>query len=353
MYRIIFLLILVFANSVIAESKPQPVFGFLSPLSGNYAALGEDNRQGIEVALKVSQSQIHPKIIYSDSKAEPAVAMSEFRKLTSSDKASAIFVMRSPVAMAVNPLSEASEFPILGGAGDKRFAEKNKYAFQIWSKSDEEGEFLANVFKSKNYDTAAIVTTEDDWTSSVTAGFVSKYKDSGSLVINESVLPADNDFRTILLRAKKLSPKVIFANLGLAQIGPFIRQAREINLPIPIYSNFWAAKKDVLESVGEAALEGVRFVEMDTNYPVLRKELSTIYGTTPSGATLTAYISTLLMIQAASTLKGDVNNPKEIYESLLKQTVINTPDGDLSIKDRCVNFPLVQKVIKGGKAVTE
>jgi branched-chain amino acid transport system substrate-binding protein len=349
-----FLLVGLISINVLAEpsSNLAPKIGMLLPLSGSYAALGEDNRHGVEIALEVSGKKDLLSFVYEDSKADPNTAVSEFRKLNTVDKVAAFFVMRSPVGMAINPLSATSGVPILGGVGDKKFAAQNKYAFQIWSKSDEEGKFLAATLVERKYSRTAVVTTEDDWTSSVTQGLRDEFKQiSQTTVFDEAVLPSDNDFRSIVLRMKSKSPDVIFANLGLAQIGPFIRQLREQNITVPIYSNFWIAKKDVLQSVGAEILEGVKFIEMDTNLPVLRQKLFERFGVNPSGATLTTYIATLLMIQAASELSLDYS-PQAFYLALLKQSEIITPDGPLLVRDRCVKFPLVEKVMRNGKSET-
>jgi len=324
--------------------------GMLWPMSGNYAAIGEDNRQGAEIAWEVSGKKDLLDYVYEDSKANPSIAISEFKKLNTVDKVAAIFAMRGPVGMAINPLSESHKVPILGGVGDKNFAVKNKYAFQIWSKSDEEGRFLASTFLAKDYKKLALVTTEDDWTSAVSQGLRDELAARGKTpALDEMVIPAESDFRSIVLKIRTKSPDVIFANLGLSQIGPFLRQLRDQNINVPIYSNFWAAKKDVVESVSTETLEGVRFVEMDTNLPVLRQKLQSKYSSSPSGATLSAYLATLLMIQAASEPNVEFSS-EGYYKALLKQTEVRTPDLNFEIKDRCIEFPLVEKVMRAGKA---
>ena len=67
--RIVFIHAYLFfnVNNLFADDKIINI-GFLSPLSGNYAALGEDNRQGAEVALSVSQSPHKFNLVYADSK---------------------------------------------------------------------------------------------------------------------------------------------------------------------------------------------------------------------------------------------------------------------------------------------
>jgi hypothetical protein len=115
-----------------------------------------------------------------------------------------------------------------------------------------------------------------------------------------------------------------------------------------MYCNLWIAKKDVIESAGMDVLEGVRFVEMDTNVPSLRKFVLDKYSATPSGATVSAYAATLLLLQTLSS-NSSISTREDLYAELLKQTEISTPDGAIPIVDRRVRFPLKEKILKNGK----
>jgi ABC-type branched-subunit amino acid transport system substrate-binding protein len=46
----------------VVSAKAEPRVGMLLPLSGNYAALGVDNKQGIEAALELSPYKAPLKI---------------------------------------------------------------------------------------------------------------------------------------------------------------------------------------------------------------------------------------------------------------------------------------------------
>jgi ABC-type branched-subunit amino acid transport system substrate-binding protein len=221
----------------------------------------------------------------------------------------------------------------------------------VWSKSDDEGAFLAQVFKNRGYESAALVTVQDDWQSSVSDAFQSAMKRLGmKIVSSHEELPGESDFRSILLKIKTAAPKAVFANLGVQQIAGFLRQAKDLGLATQIYSNFWVAKKDVLEAAGVDLLDGVRFIEMDTDLPSLKKFIWEKYSATPSGATLSAYASMLLLLQAVSQKPG-ILSKEALYQELVKQTEISTPDGAIRIIDRRVQFPLKEKLLKAGKVV--
>lgn len=288
-------------------------------------------------------------IVYADSKADPVTGINEFRRLTDTENVFGVYVMRGAVGMPLNPLSQSSGVPLLGGAGNKDFSTVNKYAFQVWSRSDEEGTFLAQIFKDRGYDSVALLTVQDDWQSSVSDGFRAAIDKLGlKIVSDQEVIPSDSDFRSLLLKIKSSSPKAIFANLAVNQIAPFLRQARDLGISTKMYCNLWIAKKDVIESAGMDVLEGVRFVEMDTNVPGLRKFVLDKYSATPSGATVSAYAATLLLLQTLSS-NSSISTREDLYAELLKQTEISTPDGAIPIVDRRVRFPLKEKILKNGK----
>lgn len=326
-----------------ASSEPVRI-GMLLPLSGAYQAVGADNQAGIAAAMKLGKGKDLISLEFADSKADPVSAVNEFRRLVDASGVVSLFAMRGPVGMAINPVAKSIKFPILGGVGDKRFAASNEYAFQLWPRSDEEGSYLAEVI-SREHGKVALVTSRDDWTDAVSRGFRSRIG-AGGIIFDEEIEPSDTDFRTLLLKMKKKAPEAAVANLSLSQIGPFFKQARELGISASMFSNFWIAKKDVIQSVPEGVLDGVRFVEMDTNLPRFIEQLGS---GAPSGATLTAYVATFLFMEAAAE-PGAAASPAAFYDALRKQSSVVTPDRTFEIKDRCVRFPMSVRVMKGGKA---
>jgi branched-chain amino acid transport system substrate-binding protein len=341
---IVFLLLLPWLLPCKAYSQEKIKLGVLIPLSGNFAPIGRDYQQGVEAALRISGEKELFELVYADSKAEPNTAISEFRKLVSANQVSAILTIRSPVGMALNPLSLREKVALLGGVGDKRFAETNSYAIQAWTRSDTEGIYIANrIFRSR-YKKLALITSQDDWTKVVSEDFKTEYLKHANIELEKEVLPTETDFRAIISKLKQKNTDAVFINLGLAQIGPFLRQARELKFSVPFYSNYWVAKKEIAESAGAENIEGVKYFEMDTNLKHLNEDLSKNYNTNASGATLSAYVSTMLVIQAIDSASS-VKNKVELYDAVMKQKEIITPDYNYKITNRCVEFPMVERVV--------
>ena len=336
------------AQTKLTKSKPIRI-GMILTLSGSFATAGEDGRKGVEAALDVSGKRGKFEIIYADSQNEPTSAITEFRKLTKTENVPAVYTHRSSVGMALNPVSNSAKVPLLGGVGHTDFAATNMYAFQVWPKSDDEGAFVAETFIDEKFSRIAIISTEDEWTDPIARGFRNKLGESEiKPVFDQSVLLAERDFRTLLTKIKHLSADVIYLNLLLPQIGPAIKQAKELGVSTQLYSNFYTTRSDVLENAGKEALEGVRYVEMDTNLPALKKELGIPETASPQGLTVSAYIATMYLTQALEGMEGPANSA-EIYDALLSQKEIKTPDHNFEVKDRVVQIPLMIKEMRDGK----
>ncbi len=335
--------------------KPNPAalgkVGVILTLTGSFAAIGADGSQGIEAAIDEAGSAASLlTTVFADSKGDATTGVSEFRRLVDVEKVAAVYAFRGPVGTSINPISKASKIPLLGGVGNKEFAESNEFAFQLWPRSDIEGKFIADSVHSRGFKQVATLTAQDDWTMSVTAGFREAFKTKGGqIAIEKEVIPVDQDFRVLLqqIRAKKVD--AIFINIAISQIGPFLKQKRELKIDTPTFSNFWVGKKEVIETAGVEGVEGIMFNEMSTNLPKLNAYLKQKHGTSASGATLSAYLGMKLLFQSLDP-NDPALTPAIMQAGLLKQTEIKTPDGNFTIEKRCVNFPLTMKVIRNGKA---
>lgn len=329
------------------SSKPR--IGMLLPLSSNYAAIGEENRQGVEIALEELGNPDF-EVVYGDSRADPNQSISEYRRMSAMANLLGIYAFRGPVGMSINPLSNNDKLPLLGGVGNKLFAKQNPYAFQMWSSSEQEGQFLAEQIVKRGLQRVAFVTAQDDWPVSFSEGVRTALNNLNTkLVFDEEVNPSTTDFRALVTRLSTYNPDCIFVNVGLQQIGPLVRQIREQHLDSALFSNFWVNKPEVIEAAGTPGVEGVMYVEMTADLPMLKEQVMKRYGRTPSGATLSAYTATMMIGNAIKN--GPENLDKEsFYSALLEQKAIHTKNGEFPVIERFVQFPLRLLQITGSKA---
>jgi branched-chain amino acid transport system substrate-binding protein len=350
------IVLLVVALSCSFASAEEPVansakvkLGAILTMSGSFASVGEDCRRGIEAAMDVADARNSIEVVYADSKNESTSAISELRKLSEIDNVQAVYTHRSTIGMALNPVSQTLQMPLLGAVAHKSFAVDNIFAFQIWSTSDEEGDFLVSQIRRLNYKKIAILSTEDDWTLAVSERFRSGLSTAGvEVIFDQSVQPSETDFKSLIIRLKHSSPDAIFMNVVLPQISPFVKQFHQASMTTALFSNIYVAKKDVLEATGADALEGIRFVEIDTELPSLNKQIGLDLKLSPPGLTVASYLATLLLAQTVKE-NGNIRSTKDMYAALLRQNRLRTPDHEYLVKDRFVKFPLALKVMRGGK----
>lgn len=345
-----------------AEASPSSsahrklsTIGLLMVLSGSYSVVGADNQQGIAAAMAELGEAAHVTFVTGDTRADPTQAISEFRRMVAQYHPLAFYVMRGPPGMAVNPISKMLAIPLLGGVGNSLFATDNPYAIQAWPPSSEEGAYLAKVFAAKRLGKIALVTVQDDWPIAVTAGLKSELSrlSWGAIVMDKELAPSEVEFGALVSKLKEASPDVVFLNLGLSQIAPFLKQARIARLTAQLYSNFWAGKKEVIAASGLDTIEGLKYVEMDTDRPALCRFLAETYNSSPSGATLSAYASILLLNQGLRSAPDAAVSTDSLYRALLRQSEIRTRDGPIAIRDRVIQFPLAIKTIRNGKPERE
>ena len=194
----------------------------------------------------------------------------------------------------------------------------------------------------------ALLTTEDDWTSSVSMGFRKALVSSSTqLVFDQQLSPEDLDFRSIVLKLKVSNPDSIFVNLGLHQIGPAIRQLRQMGIQARIFSNFWMSKPEVAEVAGVNSMEGAMYAQPNVDLPNFTLKFKERFNDIPTAASLSAYLGTMLLGQAAKLSDGE----KDYSSTLLSVTFIQTTNGTFQVKDRVVQFPMKMKVVKDGKTI--
>ncbi len=123
-------------ESIIGKEKIK--IGILIPLTGSNAAIGEDIRNSILLALEeIKNIEIEP--IIEDSKCKPAEGVTGIKKLIEFDDVSAIVgITCSGVANAVSPIIEENKVPTILSVASSYQPEKEKnFIFKLWP-SDKE-----------------------------------------------------------------------------------------------------------------------------------------------------------------------------------------------------------------------
>ena len=106
--RLFLLCFIVIPTAFAAPKTPKLKVGMILPLSGHYAAIGQDTKRGVEVALTELGEGVL-EVSYGDSQTEPRRAISEFQQMVDVEGVQGVFAFRGPIGMALNPLSKAKK----------------------------------------------------------------------------------------------------------------------------------------------------------------------------------------------------------------------------------------------------
>ena len=327
--------------------------GVLIELTGPNVANGGDCSGGIAAARKLfgASNDSSLSFVFGDHGGDPKTGVSEFQRLVHQEKVSAIIGNRSQIFMALNPLSAREHVPVVGMVGHPDFLQ-NPYALRSFPSVNQESTPLAEFVKSHKLKNIATVTAEDEWTLVLTSSFVEKLKDSSSEVkLQETVRADDQDFRSLILRTLRTQPDVVLMNLTVTQSGMFIRRIREAGFKGPILTNFWGAHPDALTAAGDAAADNLFFVTVQTEQPHFREALRSASLTAhPTSIAFCCYVSTALVLQLC-TNENACANREAVFQKLLGATSVKTPDGDLPIVGREIQFAIVLKEVRKGKII--
>ena len=345
-----------------AQSKPAAFaqenelrIGFMAELSGQYSANGNDCVLGYKAALERFapggiRADYRIKALYGDTQRDPKVALAEFRKMVEVDKVLVIVANSSPVAMALRPLSDRKLFPIVVTSGHSDFLVGAKAAFRFWPTAVAEGKKLAQAALRQGLKNVAIITTEDDWLMSFSQGFRDAYAEYQSgILLDQIIQKSDRDYSSLMVRIRHLKPAAVLVDLGIGQAGLFIRRLREQGYRGIILGNYFAVHPSELEIAGDAAAEGLIFVEPDFEHPDFLETFKRVAGgeIKPRALSYACYVSAAFVLQAVPTNHA-LTTPIAVLRVLDKIKSVDLIDHSLPLEGREAIIPERIRVLRKG-----
>ena len=234
---------LLMAAPVLAE-EPLRV-GVLVTLSGPGAVLGQQVRNGVELALRRRGGALggrHVDLVVVDDELKPDVAVSRAKRLIESDKVDFVIgpIFSNILAAIIRPVTEGGAILISPNAGASKFAgaKCNADFFVTSYENTQIHAVLGEVAQRRGYRRAFLLAPNYQAGRDAMAGFESRFK--GAIVAEDYVPLTQIDFQADLARIADAKPDVIFAfmpgGLGVA----LVRQFRDAGLAdrIPFLSAF-------------------------------------------------------------------------------------------------------------------
>lgn len=193
--------------AVIASQNPQVnqkiKVGVILPLSGQYAALGESDRNAIIMAKEDLKAD-NIEFIFEDDKYDAKTAVTAYQKLASIDHIDAVVVLSAPSIQAIAPLTNKQNIPLLGLGGTIVY-EKDS-VFQLMPSSDSLFPTLGKIYgeKYKNIAVAhSSATLFADNTKAFMKGLPTDVK------AQDIIISSASDYRTEVQKIIALNPDAV------------------------------------------------------------------------------------------------------------------------------------------------
>jgi len=304
--------------------------GSMSPLTGPYAADGNDIKNGALTAIQVFEEaggipgydkiELYPQ----DSSCDPKQAVAAANKLINIGVVGVIGAYCSSCTIpASSTLDEEDIFMITPASTNQEVTDRGlPYVFRMCGRDDAQGPAAVKFMKeSLGAKTIFIVDDKTTYSQGLADGVAKACKESGlKVLVHDHVNQGDKDFSAILTMAKAKNADVLYMSLQNHSSGSLMAiQAKRLGLKSQIVSEDAMYHPNFMK-VGKDAVEGVYitygFTDKTTDaYKNYKKIFNAKYGEVGGYGTY-AYDGTMSLLKAIKAAGS--TDPKKVKAEMLR-----------------------------------
>jgi branched-chain amino acid transport system substrate-binding protein len=238
--------------------------GEIGPFSGDAAASGSEQREGIELAVKeknagggVLGQQI--RIIFGDDAGKPEQAVSVAKRLTTGDEVLIILgSTSSPASLAISQVAAETETPqiVVGGTAQRITTQGNPWVFRSAMPDVKLAGDLVDFIHERFPDKPKIgfIYVNDDFGKGGLDAFKLRAKKYGiTIVAEEKYTRGDLDFTSQLSRIKSAGSQILVDWSRYPEGALIAKQYKQMGLDIPRFGCDGQATPKFRELAGDAA----------------------------------------------------------------------------------------------------
>jgi branched-chain amino acid transport system substrate-binding protein len=327
-------LILLAASAVVlaasaAQAQEKLKVGVVATLSGPPAVLGQQLRNGFNLAVKALDGKLggrEAEVIVVDDELKPDVAVSKVKALTERDKVEFVVgpIFSNILAAIMKPATEGGAILISPNAGTSNFAGKdcNPNFFVTSYQNDQvfgvSGKYAQDAGVKKVFLMAPNYQAGKD----ALAGFKTFFKGE---VVDEVYVPLNQlDFSTELAKIATAKPDAIYVFLPGGMGVSFVKQFRQAGLADKVtFLSAFTVDESTLPAQQDAALGffgGANWApDLDTPQnkafvAAYEKE----FGAVPATYAFQAYDAALLIDSAVRAVRGNLANKDALRAAMMK-----------------------------------
>jgi branched-chain amino acid transport system substrate-binding protein len=312
-----------------ATAQDKVRIGLIYTLSGPPSVLGQQSKNGFELALKHLGGKMAGKeveLFAVDDTLKPDVAIQKAQELLDRDKVDIVVgPIFSNILQAIHkPIMDSGKILISSNAGASSFAGAacNTHFFVTSYQNDQIYAALGKVANDKGYKRVYAMVPNYQAGKDALAGFKSTYKGT---IVEESLVPLNNlDFGAEMSKLSAAKPDALFTFMpGGLGIG-LIKQLNQAGMKgkFPIISAF-TADEATLPVLGEAAegIFGALTWAPNTDNPQNKKfvaDYEATYKAIPASYAMQAYDTAMLIDSAVRATKGNASDSKGLSAAIKK-----------------------------------
>lgn len=265
MVAIFFSLLLALSTGTFAATIK---IGVVEPLSGGTATFGQENINGLKMALEKINNSTTLKghkieLIVEDDKSDQIEATNAIRKLINVDKVLIVVgEVTSSNTLAMAPIAQEAKVPLISSAAtNEKVTTVGNYISRTCFTDGFQGvvmaKFAYNTLKKRN--TLIVVDNTSDYSKGLAKSFETEWlKLGGKLATTDelSYSQKDSDFSTLIRKMIRYKPDVVFLPGYYEEVGKILKQARALGLTVPFLGgDGWDSPK-LVEIAGPKGILG-------------------------------------------------------------------------------------------------
>jgi branched-chain amino acid transport system substrate-binding protein len=268
MKRVSLLLIVLLLVSVASFAQAKTLkIGSMSPLTGPYAADGNDIANGVRASIKAIQADggipgyDEIELLPQDTACDPRQAVAAANKLINEEVVGVVGAYCSSSTIPASQVLAEEDIPMLTPAStNEKVTERGlDYMFRVCGRDDDQAkvavQFMTDYLDAK---TVFIVDDKTTYSQGLAENVAKVAKEKGIEVIeHDHVNQGDKDFSAVLTKVKAARPDVFYVSLQNSSTGALmIRQAKNIGVEAKIIGQDAVYHPQLIEIAQDAA-EGV------------------------------------------------------------------------------------------------
>jgi len=312
-----------------AQAQDKLKIGVLVTLSGPPAVLGQQARNGFQLAVKDLGGKLggrDTEVIVQDDELKPDVAVTKAKAFIDRDKVDFVVgpIFSNILVAMMKPVTDGGAILISPNAGTSNFAGKecNPNFFVTSYQNDQVHEVLGKYAQDKGMKTAFIMAPNYPAGKDSLAGFKRYFKGE---VLDEVYVPLGQlDYSAELSKIAAAKPDAVFVFLPGGMGVNFVKQFRQAGLADKTtFLSAFTVDESTLPAQQDAAVGfyGGSNWAPDTDNPQNKKFVAAYekeYGAVPGSYAFQAYDAALLIDSALKQTKGDTKNKDALRAALMK-----------------------------------